>query len=270
MLAVAGVALAAFAIFEMAKSSSPNSTQQKQYEEKPAQVNDDSSVGTGEDAKQDANYGAGTKKNEKGYMRRFLEFVEIYEKAIVAISTIFIALFTVTLGLATIFLSRATRDLVRGAENTAKRQLRAYVSVANAEVRKFGTSEPLQAYLLVKNSGQTPAYKLMNQIAIAVAKFPLSKFPDYGEWKPSSGFLGPSETIWASIAAPRALTAEEQAKIASGELTIYVSFEVRYRDTFGKVEHFAQFRGFYRGNGVAPGTGTVLELEQTVEGNEGD
>jgi len=39
-----------------------------------------------------------------------------------------IALFTVILGIATWFLWRATKRLVEGAEDTAQRQLRAYVS----------------------------------------------------------------------------------------------------------------------------------------------
>src|SRR4051794_33085845 len=49
-------------------------------------------------------------------------FVHTYKEEI-------IAAFTVVLAIATGYLWKATRDLVDGAENTAKRQLRAYIVV---------------------------------------------------------------------------------------------------------------------------------------------
>src|SRR5947209_1045178 len=49
-----------------------------------------------------------------------------------------IALFTIILGIATWLLWRATKKLVKGAEATAKRQLRAYVHVSEARCVDFG------------------------------------------------------------------------------------------------------------------------------------
>jgi hypothetical protein len=252
LLALAGIVLFGFSMFEIG---------QKQHKEHPTHTGNYANHRADESNQQDAGNRADEDQRDDG---GFFNLAEKY-------SGVFLVIVTAILVIVTGFLWQATRNLVRGAEETAERQLRAYVSVSSAEVRKFGTAQPLEARVVVRNSGQTPAYKLRNQIAIAAAKFPVKKFPDYPEWKStSSGFLGPGEIIQSWINAPRALTTEEQAKVVSGEVAIYVSFEVRYWDTFGKKEHFAQFRGFYRGDGVAPGAGTVLELTQTEEANEGD
>jgi hypothetical protein len=60
----------------------------------------------------------------------------------------------------TLFLWLATKRLVRGSEKTAERQLRAYVLVSSARVHDFGIERPPKVEVVIKNSGQTPAFDL--------------------------------------------------------------------------------------------------------------
>jgi hypothetical protein len=70
-----------------------------------------------------------------------------------------IALFTIILGIATWLLWRATQSLVKGAEKTAERQLRAYVFLENAFFETTGADTWAMSYR-IKNFGQTPAHKV--------------------------------------------------------------------------------------------------------------
>src|SRR5258705_4982412 len=67
-----------------------------------------------------------------------------------------IAFFTVILGVATWALWRATQKLVEGAEDTGKRQLRAYLIVEGTNIE----SKPGKfiSHFRIENTGQTPAH----------------------------------------------------------------------------------------------------------------
>src|SRR5258706_6905725 len=94
-------------------------------------------------------------------LHAFVAFIEMYEKFFVAIGTLFIAAFTVILAFATAFLWGATRQLVKGADDTAKRQLRAYVFVDSVNVANVVEgSGPPESRVIIKNFGQTPAYQV--------------------------------------------------------------------------------------------------------------
>jgi hypothetical protein len=60
----------------------------------------------------------------------------------------------ILLFLATIALYSATRDLVKGADDTAQRQLRAYVAISNSVPLDMN---PIRVALTFDNFGQTPA-----------------------------------------------------------------------------------------------------------------
>jgi hypothetical protein len=69
---------------------------------------------------------------------------------------------TFLLFLATFALWLATRKLVRSAEKTAQRQLGAYVFVSGARIiHGITDNNILEVHVEIKNSGQTPAYKMM-------------------------------------------------------------------------------------------------------------
>jgi hypothetical protein len=97
-------------------------------------------------------------------------------------------------GIFTGMLWLATVGLVRGAEDTAKRQLRPYVYVDKAAVVLEG--DRLNAVIDVKNSGQTPAYNFVAVSRIdaigAGKKYIPRPFEDV---KLSRGILGPAGTF---------------------------------------------------------------------------
>lgn len=66
----------------------------------------------------------------------FVEFVHANENFLVALGTLVTAAFTAILGAATMGLWIATRRLVKGADRTAERQLRAYVGMLDITVSK--------------------------------------------------------------------------------------------------------------------------------------
>src|SRR5262249_51673089 len=103
---------------------------------------------------------------------RLVTFIREFREEIVAVGTVFIALFTVILAFATAFLYFATRDLVEGAEDTAKRQLRAYVFLDQMTIADpMGTPK---ISIRIKNYGSTPAYGVVFWSEGVLREYPLT------------------------------------------------------------------------------------------------
>jgi|SRR3954451_7154816 len=102
----------------------------------------------------------------KVYITCFWEFAEANEGALVAIGTLFLSLFTLALW-------TATRALVRGAENTAVRQLRAYVFVRPDQVHVDLAKVEIGMQYEKINAGQTPAYDVINIGEMRIMPWPL-------------------------------------------------------------------------------------------------
>jgi hypothetical protein len=147
-----------------------------------------------------------------------------------------IALFTVILGIATWLLWRATRALVIGAEDTSKRQLRAYVIIQGTrfEIK----NNRFISHFIIKNTGQTPAHNLRTISNTCVLLHPLSKefdfsIPEPGE--PSVGLLGASQEVASASSLGPSDTRKEEFDEASsdeGWLRIYTYGTVSYFDIF--------------------------------------
>jgi hypothetical protein len=142
------------------------------------------------------------------------------------------------LAFATIKLWIATRDLVRGAEKTAERQLRAYLTVGPVEFNppKAIVGQPLRFRYTIHNSGQTPAYKVAPIIKFGLlapdfdprTELPLN--PEIGEGTKSRGTLG-SRRNFRSY---RVRQIEDSAvrAIQRDERRLYLYGTVRYFDVF--------------------------------------
>jgi hypothetical protein len=115
----------------------------------------------------------------------FVEVIERNDEFVVAMSTVLIAVFTIILGVATWLLWRATKKLVRGAEETAKRQLRAYISYKGGhfidiDVAAFAANKIPQCELILINQGKTPAKNLkIYQRAWVTANPEFTTNPDF-------------------------------------------------------------------------------------------
>jgi hypothetical protein len=174
-----------------------------------------------------------------------------------------IAFFTFLLFLATVALWWATRRLVQGAEDTAQRQLRAYVSIKLDGKMFLDSDGLLNAPFITKNNGTTPANFMLCSLYIGLFRFPLDTELDPPNYTPTSsnGSLFPGEQVRQYATLPRKLNQAETQAIEKGEGAIYVWGEVRYKDTFNK-QRSTQFRMYSTGADFGRG-----ELAYHHEGN---
>jgi hypothetical protein len=202
-----------------------------------------------------------------------------------------IALFTIVLAISTIGLWRSTRKLWEAGEKqiavaafaansseqsaraahraaaimdqTAERQLRAYVVVTHAKVTNFeGMPE---FYLEYQNAGQTPAYDLVARVAVHLADWPLTEIPPLDmEGIASSVILGPSLHGHTTINPDRALPEPDLAAIRSGGKAVYFHGLITYRDSFG-TNRETRFR--YQICGQQFSIGSKGDITVSPEGN---
>lgn len=174
-----------------------------------------------------------------------------------------IALFTCLLFFATLALWWTTRKLVLGAEDTATRQLRAYVSVKLDGKMFYGADGCLNAPFITKNNGVTPTNEMRCSFFIGLFRFPLDVELDPPVFSPTSSnaALFPGEQVRQYATLPAKLNQSELAVIKKGEAAIYVWGEVRYTDAFNK-ERSTKFRLYSTGDDFDRG-----ELAYHHEGN---
>jgi hypothetical protein len=148
----------------------------------------------------------------------------------------------------------------------ARKQLRAYVFVADVEIFGAGTDKA-QAAVLIRNTGQTPAHNVTVSTKACAFNFPgevtfepTPVGPDSSRFVFGPDSLGrrniPLHTI---IGTPRAVTA-----LKAGNGVLYVYGEILYKDVFGKGRR-TQFRHVIGGS-----TGWLSDNKMFVcpDGNE--
>lgn len=167
----------------------------------------------------------------------------------------------------------AMRRQTRIIGDTARRQLRAYVSISSAMLKFHGRTEFFEAQVHAENKGQTPAYNVDHRINIWIgphdAKF--SDIPQPGNLgvKSSSLMLGPTqETILTKLRDESAV-----APIGNLQKTVFVYGIVTYEDAF-RQERYTRFCLVY--GGIDSGRKTVKDgqiwglLQSHSEGNDGN
>jgi hypothetical protein len=193
----------------------------------------------------------------------FKAWVTSNEKFLNAISTGFIAVFTILLAFGTVALFCATRNLVSGAEDTAQRQLRAYVGVG-ADDLGFDTpgennpnyvpipANPVAGQVFddfltikVKNFGQTPAYDVIVFGHMAVMP-PFAMLPDdfFTRQAPFDALpSGPVRTFVSrfvlqpqQMAISKHVVNDVRPLIAARQrqASVYVWGRIYYRDIYGR------------------------------------
>lgn len=161
-----------------------------------------------------------------------------------------LVIFTGLLFVATWRLWKATDRLVTGAEATAQRELRAYVSVDPFDIKDDkGINIPNKVAVRILNSGKTPAHKLSQWTGSEIKEFPLLSELK----KPSSDLqiglsvsvLNPQSERLMIVEYPVDNMIREMAKVENGQTAFYVWGEVHYCDIFD-TEHITKF-AFYIG-----------------------
>lgn len=153
-----------------------------------------------------------------------------------------IALFTIVLSIATIglfgatfYLWRATTDLVRGADETARRQLRAYIGVESADLTGFRINQPISGNLNIKNFGSTPGLHCSTRMEVAV--IPFAEYENV--YIVTDGMKEVTTTIWPSgikvsrIDMRSTLTPMMMRDLSGGNKIICAIGRIDYIDVFG-------------------------------------
>jgi hypothetical protein len=157
-----------------------------------------------------------------------------YEGLITAAFTVVLAIFTGRLWFSTEKLSESTKKLVEGAEDTAKRQLRAYLGLARFNIEW----ERHEFIIVVRNDGQTPARQVSaffnTQWYPPGQDLPLDfSFADYNQDPDGSGpiFITPGqEHPWSFQ-----LDWERFTRFNNGALAqFYLYGRFEYFDVFGE------------------------------------
>jgi hypothetical protein len=143
------------------------------------------------------------------------------------------AFFTLILGVATIGLWLSTKGLVRSAEVTAKRQLRAYVGICENDIRVFSVGKKIEVRLGIKNFGQTPAYDLRYWSDTTIAR--RDEISSFAPDKKLSGkqTLNPSDGFGIHSHTSDFLSQADFDEITADTKRFYLVGEATYRDVFG-------------------------------------
>lgn len=155
----------------------------------------------------------------------------------VAAFTLILTGFTGVLAISTTFLWWHTRRLVVGAEDTAERQLRAYVSIKPGTIKTFKIGSIIEVEMATVNHGQTPAYRIGNSGAVQIRRYPLADFSVDGsvEEGKNGATLHRGEETRAVSSSIFPLSADEITILTStDEMRLYVFAVATYRDIFDK------------------------------------
>jgi hypothetical protein len=132
--------------------------------------------------------------------------------------------------LVTFLLFAATYDLVKSAERTAKRQLRAYLGIENITITQVAVGKKPQAIVEVQNFGQTPAYDVRCWTE-AGALSPSAKLKRR-MLEPGRRVIDPGGRMLIRSTLDHELTQAELDSIADDTLAILFWGCIRYRDAF--------------------------------------
>jgi hypothetical protein len=167
------------------------------------------------------------------------EFWTLFGRDLKITDTLLVA-FTALLFLATAALWWSTRRLVRGAQRSAERQLRAYVALEGGQVRVINNGTAIEVGVTFKNSGQTPGYQFNIWTCFEIHPpdaVPFTPAPPVDQRGGGTSIIGAGQTagvtIRANLAAQHTL-----ASLRSGQHFVYLWGQVDYVDIFRRRRHF--------------------------------
>jgi len=146
-----------------------------------------------------------------------------------------------------------------GFVESSKRELRAYVHVAKAEILDVKAGSYPQHLLQIQNAGQTPAYNLQVAIiaAIAVTRPPFDRSKaDIS----SPTVLGPGLIQTQSEKMIQSLNETQASDIKAGVRELYVFGEITYRDAFD-TDRITRFSYRHDATGIGRGSRDMIATE---------
>jgi hypothetical protein len=147
--------------------------------------------------------------------------------------------------------------------STARRQLRAYIFISQAEISNIMSDQNLMVKVVVKNFGQTPAYKATISLGVYTDTFPLATVLPPAAVKIRNTNIGPGgeQTVTFSGEEPTTIGWRQRYTQKTG--AIYIYGIINYLDAFGcrKFTNFRLYKGGDAGVSEPP-------LSFTIDYNE--
>jgi len=144
--------------------------------------------------------------------------------------------------------TEAMKEANRIAQDTAKRQLRAYLYVELKEVPKLIVGEIPEGHFWVKNGGLTPAHNFRLCSAFTIGKIPFEgqppEIPEDAFSKGTYKAQGSSTVAYCKATTP--ITQAWVNAVTSGTHMIVMYGEIRYDDVFGE-PHITRYRANFGG-----------------------
>ena len=172
--------------------------------------------------------------------------------------------FVIVTAIATATAAWYTRKEWQSTVDNGHRQLRAYVFPDQANLVWQGTAKPTVAEIVIKNSGQTPAYRLSSATVVLVGDFPLQTDLRVPAVPANRTVVPPAGNYGLSVTMEKPLTADQLQAIQKGRQAIYAFGEIAYEDAFGECR-MTRYRFFYSGGGAD--IGSKVGLSYLDEGN---
>ncbi len=172
--------------------------------------------------------------------------------------------FVIVTAMATATAAWYTRKEWQSSVDNGHRQLRAYVFPDQANLVWQGIKEPTVAEIVIKNSGQTPAYKLSAATVISVNEYPLRTDLSVPSVSDNHTVVPPSGSYSLSVPLAQPLTSDQLKAIQKGTQAIYAYGEIAYVDAFGECRA-TRYRFYYTGSGAE--IGSKVGLSYMDEGN---
>lgn len=174
-------------------------------------------------------------------------FYAIWQAVVGTFGLSFVVLATLFAGLA----YRETKNQAKAAwhsaylaEDTSKRQLRAYISVTPFFITAFSNRTRASIKYRITNHGTTPATIISNVARVEILPYSLPAnftFPDLTHPDPGRFVIHPNQFFESNRVASRAFTDSEIGEITDGRNSrIYIYGAIKYTDIYG-TEHFTKF-----------------------------
>jgi hypothetical protein len=155
--------------------------------------------------------------------------------------------------------TKAAEATVRVTEDSARRQLRAYL-IATPKGLTLTATGDVSALIQIKNTGQTPAYRIRNQIvfykAESIASFVHPEFENSLSGGPTLGTNVPLSITVSFLGAN--VTTEEIARNSRGELAFLVCGRVWYKNVFEEELSIDFIYAYQNGNFAGGSAGIIL------------
>jgi hypothetical protein len=172
--------------------------------------------------------------------------------------------FVIITAMATATAAWYTRREAMSSVDNGRRQLRAYVFPDQASLVWQGGGKPTVSEIVIKNSGQTPAYRLSTAAVIGVADYPMQNPMSVPAMSGNHTVVPPTGSYTLSVAMEKPLTGEQLSAIQKGKQAIYVFGNISYADAFDECR-MTQYRFYYTGSGGD--IGSRIGLTYLDEGN---